>query len=238
MTTPLLPDGTCAIREACRRDVLAVTPECPQAGKCGSCVMWSPRRESPALRNLGICLLENDARAELDCNAPACPYYRPRRGSPAAETWRKGPSRPAARGRSRSVGREVPAPSAAALAQAAVEGAGLPERVAELRELVLELQATTHGKVPALLERFRGGSAEIVMPDGKVHALPLERVFLWTAGVKGALDHLLDAVAMSHLGAADRDKVEKDIRGMRGSMTTFNALFRDKEDHFVGQKGD
>jgi hypothetical protein len=104
-----------------------------------------------------------------------------------------------------------------------------------LSELALELVG---GKatLPPLLERFRGGSGILKRADGVTTTVPVERWFLWICGVKRALDQLETAVAQSALAADERDKIIKDIKGMRGSMTTFNLLFRDKEDHFVGQK--
>ncbi|MEW5855499.1 MAG: hypothetical protein AB2A00_42390 [Myxococcota bacterium] len=233
MTLALLQDGACSIREQCRKDATSVAADCPQLFKCGSCLMWSVRAESRTRRNDGVCLLERDATHYLDCNAPACPYYRPRPGSPAREQVRI-PSPARARTRSRPLGREAPPPTPAALAIKAAEGAG---GSGVLTGLCLELGVRASGALPPLLERFRGGTAELVATDGKKATVPLERWYLWICAVKRGLDGLENAVAQSALPGEEREKISKDIKGMRGTMTTFNLLFKDKEDHFVGQKG-
>lgn len=229
---PLLNDGACSIRAECQSDVAAAATRCPQLHKCGSCVMWSPRGPSRTGRNEGQCLLDRASRVWLDCNAAGCPYYRPRRESPAASELRILQKQPARAPKTRSrLGRDAPDPSPAAMAMAAsrdLDG-GL------LLELILE--AATHAPLPALLERFRGGQATLKFPDGSTSTQPLERWFLWIAEVKRAVDQLEERVSRSTLGAEEKDKILKDIKGMRGSLTTFNLLFREKEDQFVGQKG-
>lgn len=208
--------------------------DCPQLDKCGSCVMWSPRQHAATGRNDGVCLLERDARKYLDCNARSCPYYRPRRESPAFQEF-QAPRRPAQQqraSRARPLGREAPAPSPAALAMKALEGL---EHGGALSELALELVAGKEA-LPPLLERFRGGSAVLKQADGVTITVPAERWFLWICGVKRALDQLEQAVGHSALGGEEKEKILKDIKAMYGTMTTFNLLFRNKEDHFVGQK--
>lgn len=238
MVLPLLQDGSCSIKGRCLTDAAGVAPDCPQLDKCGSCVMWSPRDHARSGRNEGVCLLDRDARRTLDCNAAACPYYRPRRDSPAVATWRKPMSaqgtraaRPAGSAR-RVLGREAPAPSPGAVAMKALEGAP----GALLGELALEATLGSRA-LPPLLERFRGGTAELRRADGSVATVPVERWYAWVCNVKAALDGLEKAVQAAGLSADDTEKMHKDVRGMRGTMTTFNLLFRDKEDHFVGQKG-
>ncbi len=232
-TLALLQDGSCSIKPACLQDAGEVAPQCPQLDRCGSCVMWSPRAHARSGRNEGICLLDPDARKLLDCGAAACPYYRPRRGSPALDTFSK-PRRPqpaATRTRERPLGREAPAPSPAALATRALGGAG----AGVLAELALELVAGPN-KLPPLLERFRGGTAVLKHQDGATATVPVERWYLWICAVQRTLNGLEDSVLRSALAAEDKEKIRSDLKAMRGTMTTFNVLFRDKEDHFVGQK--
>jgi len=227
---PLLQNGSCSIRTECQADTTAVAPRCPQVFKCGSCVMWSPRGASRTGRNEGQCLLDRASKTYLDCNAPGCPYYRPRRDSPAALEARTRRQEVAPRAPRSRLGRDAPDPSPAAMAMAAASGL----QGGVLVELMLE--AASSGKLPALLERFRGGTAILRYPDGSTATQPVERWFLWVAEVKRGLDQLEQKVTQSALPAEDREKIIKDIKGMRGSLTTFNLLIKDKEDQFVGAK--
>jgi hypothetical protein len=103
--------------------------------------------------------------------------------------------------------------------------------------MALELCATSDKPLPALLERFRGGTAVLSSENRGPATVPVERWFLWVCALKRALDGLEASVKASILAGGDSEKILNDIKGMRGSMTTFNVLFKSKEDHFVGQKG-
>lgn len=105
-------------------------------------------------------------------------------------------------------------------------------------ELCLELGARRAEVLPPLLERFRGGTAVLSLPGGSQCSASVERWFLWICSLKSALDGLEGKVAGCGLPGEEKDKIIKDIKGMRGSLTTFNLLFRDKEDHFVGMKSE
>jgi hypothetical protein len=65
----------------------SVHAQCPQTFKCGTCVAWSPREKNRFTRNSGQCLLDRSATQFLDCNAPICPYYRPRTETAAYAEW-------------------------------------------------------------------------------------------------------------------------------------------------------
>jgi hypothetical protein len=212
---------------------------CPQLFKCGTCVAWTPREKNRFTRNSGQCLLDRSSTQYLDCNAPICPYYRPRAQSPAAETWQKGKATGHSREVRRRAGkmtREAPPPSRDALAHAAL--GDHPEAEAELGVPVL---AGLLGEepLPALLERFRGGTVRVAGAKIASREVPLEAFWARLLLVRRALDALDRAVAGSALDADTRAKIEKDIAGMAGSMTTFNLLFHKKDDGFRGSgKGD
>ncbi len=234
---PLLDDGSCSITGTCLKMTHDVQAQCPQVGKCGTCVAWSPREENGYGRNSGQCLLDRDARVYLDCNAPICPYYKPRHNSAAYLEWKKAPpveQRAARRSARRRLDREAPPPSAAALAMAAFEGH--PPEVAEMGGRVLEASLEALGALPVLLERFRGGTVQLKGSE-RGRETTVEAFFARVALLRRALDGLEAALGSSSLPAEEKAKVLKDLAGIGGSLTTFNFLFKDKDDTFKGQGG-
>lgn len=230
---PLLDDGSCSVQHTCLTNPDAVHSTCPQLFKCGTCVAWTPREKNRFTRNSGQCLLDRSATQFLDCNAPICPYYRPRAESPAAVDWRARPSSERSREVKRRTGtmtREAPPPSPEALAFAAFQHQ--PDAVGAVGVSVLVGQLGGDPLAP-LLERFRGGVVQVVGNDG-VRELPLEALWARLLLVRRALERLDAATASSSLAPETRQKTEKDIAGMAGSMTTFNLLFARKDDGFKG----
>jgi hypothetical protein len=89
-----------------------------------------------------------------------------------------------------------------------------------------------------LLERFRGGTVHVSGSDG-TRELPIEALWARLLLVRRALERLEAATSSSRLESETRQKTEKDIAGMAGSMTTFNLLFARRDDGFKGTgKGD
>lgn len=236
---PLLADGSCQIQGTCLKSPGEAHPQCPQSFKCGTCVAWSPREENGYSRNSGECMLHRDTRVYLDCNAPICPYYRPRQTTAAYEEWRARPQKAARRASSGSgrrrvrLDREAPPPSPAALAMAAFSDHR--EEVAAAGRALLEAELTSSGAMPVLLERFRGGSVKVsgegLSPDREA---PMEAFFARLALVRRELETLRQVMEEAGLAADEKDKVLKDLAGIGGSMTTFNVLLADKKDHFKG----
>lgn len=234
---PLLDDGSCTLVATCLRSPGDVHAHCPQTGKCGTCVAWSPREGNDYGRSSGQCMLDRDARVYLDCNAPACPYYRPRQGTPAYLEWRETPpvtQREQRRSARKRLDREAPPPSAAALAMAAF--AEHPPEVAEAGAPVLEALLEALGPIPVLLERFRGGTVRITPPEGEApRETTVEAFFARLALLSRSLGQLERALEASALSPEEKDKVLKDLAGIGGSLTTFNLLFKEREDAFRGQ---
>jgi hypothetical protein len=233
---PLLQDGSCSLQHSCLTDPQSVHAQCPQAFKCGTCVAWSPREKNRFTRNAGQCLLDRSSTQYLDCNAPICPYYRPRADNPAAESWaRPGPGgrREQVRARTRKMTREAPPPTGAALADAAFRDHDVA--VAKVGTAALAGVLARLEPLPSLLERFRGGTARVSSPSIAAREVPLEALWARIIVVRRSLARLEEAVAgAAGLDASTRDKAEKDLAGIAGSMTTFNLLFAKKEDGFKG----
>ncbi len=229
----MLADGSCGVQHTCLTNADAVHATCPQLFKCGTCVAWTPREKNRFTRNSGQCLLDRSSTQYLDCNAPICPYYRPRAESPAALEWRARPTTERSREVKRRTGtmtREAPPPSAEALAWASFQH--LPEPVAAVGVPVLAGLLGAEPLAP-LLERFRGGSAQVVGVDG-VREVPIEALWGRLLLVRRALERLERATEASALESETKAKVDKDVAGMAGSMTTFNILFARKDDGFKG----
>jgi hypothetical protein len=198
-------------------------------------VAWSPREKNRFTRNAGQCLLDRTATQYLDCNAPICPYYRPRADNPAAAEWRRPDvvtRRAEKRVRTSRLQREAPPPSREALAHAAFRDH--PDDVAAFGAAALDGVLAGLEPLPALLERFRGGTARVGSSDGTTREVPLEALWTRVVILRRSLARLDEAVAASSLDEATRQKVEKDLAGIGGSMTTFNLLFARKEDAFKG----
>ncbi len=105
---------------------------------------------------------------------------------------------------------------------------------------VRELREEETGKIK-LAERWQGGEL-ILKPESASLApksLPIETFFHKIVMVRDRL-RVMEQQINAHKGLSDEDKVDLQqyITRIYGSLTTFNFLFREKEDYFVGQKGE
>ncbi len=92
-----------------------------------------------------------------------------------------------------------------------------------------------------LAGRWQGGEL-ILKPADAAQAsksVPIATFFHKIVMVRDRL-RVLEAQINGHKGLTDAEKVDLQqyITRSYGSLTTFNILFRDKKDHFVGQKGE
>ena len=89
--------------------------------------------------------------------------------------------------------------------------------------------------------RWQGG--EMILKPGDAglasKSLPIETFFHKVVMVRDRL-RVMEAQINGHKVLSDSEKVELQqyITRIYGSLTTFNVLFKDKKDHFVGQKGE
>lgn len=107
-----------------------------------------------------------------------------------------------------------------------------------LREVIREELAPSDVELGA---RWHGG--EMVLQPGKADTqekrVPLEAFFHKIVMVRDKL-RVLEQKVNGHAGLSDEDKVQLQqyITACYGSLTTFNVLFADRNDAFVGQKSD
>jgi hypothetical protein len=91
----------------------------------------------------------------------------------------------------------------------------------------------------ALGERWNGGTM-ILQPanDSQSKEIPVEVFFHKIVMVRDRL-RVLEQNINSHKTLTDEDKIglQQYISRIYGSLTTFNILFKDKKDHFVGSGG-
>jgi hypothetical protein len=89
--------------------------------------------------------------------------------------------------------------------------------------------------------RWRGGEMLLKPGDSKLasKSMPIETFFHKIVMVRDRL-RVMEAQINGHKVLTDNEKVELQqyITRMYGSLTTFNILFQEKSDHFIGQKGE
>lgn len=89
--------------------------------------------------------------------------------------------------------------------------------------------------------RWEGG--EVVLKPGKEGTqekrIPIETLFSKIVMVRDRLRVLEQKInAHPKLSAEEKVTMQQYVTGCYGSLTTFNVLFADKADTFIGQKGD
>lgn len=162
------------------------------------------------------------------------------------------PPRPRAAGeprRSRGVtSHAAPTRSVSTPATTAPPRPALPEEIDidmspdEFRDVLRQVLHEELGLGQAELgARWQGG--QLVLVPGKEGTqekrLSIEAFFHKIVMVRDKL-RVLEAKLNAHDRLSDEEKVQLQayITGCYGSLTTFNALFSDKSDHFVGSRGD
>ncbi|MBK7620287.1 MAG: hypothetical protein IPJ10_13295 [Flavobacteriales bacterium] len=108
-----------------------------------------------------------------------------------------------------------------------------------LREVLEEMQSPQ--RPVEMARRYEGGILDLRPKDASLKSkeLPIDDFFHKIVMIRDRF-RVLEQKINAHSALSEQDKVELQqyITRCYGSLTTFNILFEDKEDHFVGQKGD
>lgn len=209
-------------------------------GRCGSCARFVRVTEAiddnGEVRRSGDCLLGVWPSPLYETNS--CSQYvkrgtfSPRRESPPQRPRRN----PTSGARSMSSGgTTAPIPFS------------IPEELLdmdadEFREVLRDVIREELGIGDAPLGgRWQGG--EVILKPGKEGTaekrVPIEALFRKIVAIRDKL-RVLEQKVNGHARLSDEDKLQMQqyITGCYGSLTTFNVLFAERADSFVGQKGD
>ncbi len=110
------------------------------------------------------------------------------------------------------------------------------------REELMEVfrEAAGDGAPPPLAAKWEGGVLRLVpgKADLQGKELSIDALFHKVVMVRDRL-RTLEQKLNTHPKLSDAERVEMQqyITRCYGSLTSFNILFREKTDHFVGQKG-
>ena len=111
----------------------------------------------------------------------------------------------------------------------------------DLLRLALIRQERETAPAIALGQRWQGGELVLKPLDAAQasKSVPIEAFFHKIVMVRDRL-RVLEAQINAHRVLTDAEKVELQqyVTRAYGSLTTFNVLFREKSDSFVGQKGE
>lgn len=205
--------------------------------RCGSCARFvrvvETIDENGEVKRRGECLLGVWPAPLWETNT--CSQYV-RRGTftakPTARTSPRRAARPVTRGELATRGPFV---------------FTLPEELTdmnadEFREVLREVLRDELGVGDAALgQRWEGG--EVILKPGKEGTqekrIPIDSLFSKIVSIRDKL-RVLEQKVNAHPKLASEEKVQLQqyITGCYGSLTTFNVLFAEKADTFVGQKGD
>lgn len=218
----------------------------PEDPVCGNCVMWRPAARDAQGRWSGPCRLQ-PGRGNLPATAQRCERFL-KRGGPIPSAPPPEPSRRRSRTLSGPIlrrGGAVVGTVPAASAPSPLPRHRPDEEIGELSDMtrseLIEIirEALGEGEMPALANKWEGGSVVLkpANPELQSREIPIDSLFHKVVMIRDRL-RVLEAKLNAHPRLTDAEKVELQsyITKCYGSLTTFNVLFREKADQFVGER--
>jgi len=197
---------------------------------CGNCKLWQPH--SVDHRGwVGPCRLQPN-RGLFPPSAPICDYFAPKGAATVAPSASIAPARPL-----RSV-----APVVVRKQKDAEQPVDLGGDLAMTREELMEIFREAAGTVDVpLAPKWEGGVIQIIPGKRELQAkeLPIDALFHKVVMIRDRL-RTLEQRLNAHPKLSDAEKVELQqyITRIYGSLTSFNVLFRERGDQFIGAKGE
>lgn len=111
----------------------------------------------------------------------------------------------------------------------------------ELKRVVREVLEDEAGfGFAPIAEKWAGGKLVLQPRDTSLQAkeVPLDTFFHKVVMIRDKLRVLEQKINSSKLSEAEKVDLQQYVTKVYGSLTTFNALFRAKDDQFQGAKGD
>lgn len=202
---------------------LPTVPTFPLDAKvCGNCKLWQPH-SIDARGWVGPCRLQ-PSRGLFPPSAPICDYFSPRTGTAAPA---------AVETDVRSLVKKQKRPS---------ETVDLGGELSMTREELMDLfrEATGEMEIP-LASKWEGGVIQLIPGKAELQGkeLPINALFHKVVMIRDRL-RTLEQKINGHPKLSDAEKVEMQqyITRAYGSLTSFNVLFKEKSDQFVGAKGE
>ena len=243
---PLPPRQDCPDANDCIEDASEIGRICTFGPICGTCVVYRPRELARGLL-AGTCRIRPE-RSVFPCTAPICDAYVPRGGALDA------------RGRPTSSGQSALVQMSRAVARVSRPGTSLPRlpdpprakipngpcgelemTKDELKALIREaMDEERGGALAPLSPKWEGGVAFLKPTDPNLQGkeLPLDALFHKVVMIRDRL-RVLEQKLNAHPKLTDAEKLDMQsyVTKCYGSLTTFNVLFRDRDDGFVGSSG-
>ena len=195
---------------------------------CGNCKLWFPHSVD-ARGWVGPCRLQPN-RGLFPPSAPICNAFVPKGGAaPVAKPVEERP-------------RPVRSVAPVVRRRDGTQNIELGDLNMTREELIdLFREAAGEPDAPPMASKWEGGTIRIVPgnPELQSKDLPVDALFHKVVMVRDRL-RTLEQKINGHPKLTDAEKVEMQhyITRVYGSLTTFNVLFREKGDQFVGAKGE